>query len=68
MREKKLYICDICGTQYGLKDAALCCEKNHKNPVKIINSRYLSKAKNEKGLPETIAVEFDDGSVVTYKH
>ena len=30
MREKRLYTCDICNTDYADKQKAMECEKNHK--------------------------------------
>ncbi|MGI5948427.1 MAG: hypothetical protein ACOX8K_13685 [Lachnospiraceae bacterium] len=30
MREKRLYTCDICNTDYAEKQKAMGCEENHK--------------------------------------
>lgn len=58
MKEVKHYICDICHTEYNSKCQCEQCEKSHKN---------ISQTQNKKGYPHKIDVEFEDGSVLTYK-
>lgn len=67
MKEVKHYICDICHTEYNDKCQCQQCEKSHKKSMRIIREHYVSKTQNKKGYPHKIDVEFEDGSVLTYK-
>lgn len=67
MKERKLYMCEICGTEYAERFAAEQCEKNHKKAKKIRNCRYLSRKQNETGIPVAVEVEMSDGSVFWFK-
>ena len=59
MKEKKLYTCEICGTDYSDKTKALECEKNHKLLEKAtIIGEYKSKGQFPKGEPYKIRVKF----------
>lgn len=66
MKEKKLYTCEHCNTDYSDKAMALKCEKNHKTKCTIVNSRFLPITNCEDGFPITITLEYK-GKTVTYK-
>lgn len=67
MEELKLYRCEFCGTSYKEKKRCIECEKSHKKPVKIIDSRYVAENDNKKGYPVSITVQMEDGNKVIYK-
>ena len=67
MKEVKHYICDICNTEYNSKHQCEKCEKSHKKTVKIKAAHYISVTQNQKGYPQKIDVEFENGEVLTYK-
>ena len=67
MKEVKHYICEVCGTEYNDKSKAQACEKGHKNPVEIIDARYISIGNDNKGYPTSITVKMSDGSERIYK-
>lgn len=67
MKEIKLYVCEVCHTEYNDKLKANSCEKSHKKSIKIAGSRYVSKSQNETGYPVAVEIVMEDGRVVTYK-
>lgn len=67
MKEKKLYTCECCQTDYASKTDAEKCEANHKKKLKIIHKRYLSKGQDKSGLPIAITVEAEDGTKQIYR-
>lgn len=67
VKEIKHYICDICHTEYNSKAQCLECEKSHKTPIKIMREHYISIGQNKAGYPSKIDVEFEDGTILTYK-
>lgn len=67
MKEVKHYICDICGTEYNDKNQCAGCETGHRQPKKIVRTKYLPIKINALGIPQVIEVEFDDGSKFEYK-
>lgn len=67
MKETKIYICEVCGTQYASKTRCMACEKSHKKPLRIKNCKYLPKQNSEKGYPFRIDVKMEDGEVISYK-
>lgn len=59
MREKKLYVCDICHTVYANKDDAIKCEKTHKLLEKAtIVGDYKSIGQFPNGEPYKIRIKF----------
>ena len=64
MKELKLYECEICHTRYEERQKAEDCEKSHVGEPKIIESYYTSP--NNK-YPCKLDVEFNDGTVITYR-
>lgn len=67
MKEKRLYTCEYCQTDYALKSDAEKYEANHKRKLKIIHKRYLPKSLDNSGLPIAITVEAEDGTKQIYK-
>lgn len=66
MKEKKLYSCEYCYTDYADKKMALDCEKNHKVDLSIVSARYSPFKNNQTGFPVAITVESKDGAERTY--
>ena len=62
------YICEKCGSKYALEKQAFECENNHKEPIKIVKSKFSNIKSSPKGYPTTIEVEMSDGKVISYKH
>ena len=67
MKEKVLYTCEVCRTDYADKVEAMRCELSHKKKLKIVDARYLARAQGMGGFPISITVQSDDGTQVTYK-
>lgn len=67
MKEKVLYTCEVCYTDYVDKAEAKRCEESHERKLKIVDSRYLARAQTLIGFPITITVQSEDGIRVTYK-
>lgn len=67
MKERKLYQCEICGTEYADAYKAEQCEASHREPKAITAKRYLPVTMNKSGYPVTLDVLFDDGCTLTYK-
>lgn len=66
MKEKKLYTCEYCHTDFSDKQMALKCEKNHKTKLTISNARYLPIGNCQDGFPISITIECK-GETITYK-
>ncbi len=67
MKQKMLFTCELCNTDYSDEQKALECEQNHKIPSEVIKCRYSSKNTNPKGYPLYVTVKFTDGSERIYK-
>lgn len=67
MKEKVLYTCEVCHTDYADKVEAKRCEESHERKLKIVDLRYLARAQTLIGFPITITVQSEDGIRVTYK-
>ena len=67
MKERVLYTCEVCRTDYADKVEAKKCEESHKRKLKIVDSRYLARVKTLSGFPITITVQSEDGERATYK-
>lgn len=67
MKEKKLYTCEICHTDYADKRKCAECEKSHKTKLEI---KSLNKFKPfsiySDGFPNSITVISADGKEYTY--
>lgn len=68
MKEQKLYVCELCETQYKDKQKAIACENMHKKPVKVGNAAYHACKCDADGYPDRVEIEFSDGSKKWYKH
>lgn len=66
MKQKILYTCEICHTDYKDKLAAERCEKHHKQKLKIIDRRDVSLSLDESGLPVNITIQTGDGVTAIY--
>ena len=59
MKEKTLYTCQICNTDYSNKTDALDCEKNHKDiDSAVIVGVYMPKSWLNDGMPIKLRVKF----------
>ena len=59
MKEKTLYTCQICNTDYSNKADALDCEKNHKDiDSAVIVGVYMPKSWLRDGTPIKLRVKF----------
>lgn len=59
MKEKTLYTCQICNTDYSKKADALDCEKNHKDiESAVIVGDYMPKSIVGDGIPIKLRVKF----------
>ena len=69
MKEKKLYTCEICNTDYAEKEKAVKCEKNHKLLEKAtIVGKYKPMTTYSSGIPYKIRVNFsNDDNWFEYK-
>ena len=67
MIEKKMYQCEICGTEYSDKSKCKECEKSHRVPDTIVDARYVAKSFNNKGYPVSVTIRMDDGKDIIYK-
>lgn len=68
MTERKLYKCDLCGTEYALIDNAYACEAFHCKPKQIEKLRYKPKNMGDVAkYPVEIVVLFTDGEKKVYR-
>lgn len=67
MKEKILYTCEHCHTDYKNKKDAERCEANHSKKLKIVDQRSLPYSQDESGFPIRIEVEDEQGNRVVYK-
>lgn len=67
MKQKTLWMCEVCGTEYNERIKADKCENNHKKKLKIVGKRYLSITQDRSGMPETITVQDENGNTAVYK-
>lgn len=61
MKEKKLYQCEICFTDYADKDECKKCERSHKI-CKLVEARYTSYKNNNTGFPLKVRIEAEGES------
>ncbi len=66
MKEKKLYVCEVCNTSYASKEDAKKCEENHVGIRKILSYRFLPFRSDQTGYPQTIDVEMNNGKIIKY--
>lgn len=63
MKEKRLYTCEICNTDYANKADAQNCEKEHCKTTVMKDFRYNAHSK----YPHKIEVKFTDGTTHWYR-
>lgn len=66
MKEKKLYTCEICHTDYAEKCKCVECEKSHQTNLKIEDMIFQPFAVNMSGFPIRIKVVSEYGEERTY--
>lgn len=59
MRERKQYVCEICGTVYSTKEEAEGCETSHEKNVKVTKFEYVYSMV----MPKYVYVENADGTI-----
>lgn len=67
MKERKLYTCEICLTDYADKRKAIDCEKNHKDTFEITHMKFYPKGVDNTGYPCSITIKGKDGRELVYK-
>lgn len=70
MREKILYVCEVCRTEYADKEAATLCENSHipLKGMKIIGAKFHPVRMNARSQvwPTRITLQAFDGSTRVY--
>ena len=67
MKEKTLFECELCHTQYVAKIDAQSCENNHKKVVSVVAERFLPIKQDNSGYPIDVTLVMEDGSSIKYK-
>lgn len=68
MKAVKLYVCDVCHTQYADKEKAKRCETNHKTKIENVKPySYKPVTMQSDGYPLKIDIKFSNGEVITYR-
>lgn len=67
MKERMVYTCEYCGTDYKNKEDADACEKGHVTPKKILKPKYCSIKNDATGMPGSITILMSDGTEATYR-
>lgn len=62
MKEKRLYTCEICNTDYAQKEDALKCEKEHCGKFEVKDFRINPHQK----YPHKVELKFSDGTTHWY--
>lgn len=63
MKEKTIFICEVCGSEYDNVENAQKCEKNHCKCVEIVGSRYVGSTSN---YPTSIDVKMENGKTIKF--
>ena len=63
MKQKTLYTCEVCHTDYNDPDAAVKCEKSHNAADSIVSCKFLAHSE----FPERVQIKFKNGKRVEYK-
>lgn len=66
MKEKVLYECELCHTQYAAKIDAQCCENNHKRVISVDAERFLSEKQDATGYPISVTLVMSNGVKIKY--
>lgn len=67
MKEKILFECELCHTQYAAKIDAQCCENNHKRVISIYAERFLSEKQDGSGYPIDVTLVMSNGEKIKYR-
>lgn len=67
MKEKRVYICELCKTEYAKEQDAMECEAFHQLPKKIIGKRYVNMRKDACVAPLEITMQMENGDAYTYR-
>lgn len=67
MKERILFECEMCHTQYSAKIDAQCCEKNHKRVISVDKARFLPEKQDDSGYPIDVILVMDNGQKIKYK-
>ena len=66
MKEKILFECELCHTQYAAKIDAQSCENNHKRVMSVDTERFLSEKQDATGYPIDVMLVMSDGRKIKY--
>ena len=67
MKEKILYECEFCHTQYAAKIDATSCESNHKHVMSVDKEHFLAEKVDSSGYPIDVILLMDNGQKIKYK-
>ena len=69
MKQRTLYTCEICHTDYADKYDAEQCEKNHSRSakLKIVDAKYHPYSVDRSGMPAVITVQGENGKTAKYR-
>lgn len=67
MKEKVLYTCEVCHTDYADKTEAKRCEESHKKELKVVDPGYMVCFLGGGVFPTIITLQSEDGTRVTYE-
>lgn len=67
MKEKQLWTCELCNTDYNSKRKAQECEENHKTKFVRIDFKHKPINILPDGFPNRIILEDKDGKRIEYK-
>lgn len=67
MIEKKLYICDKCGTSYATPEACETCENGHVPAIRIRSQKYVAMNADKTGYPTYVSLVMEDGRIVRFR-
>lgn len=66
MKEKILFECELCHTQYAAKIDAQSCENNHKRVISVGAERFLPEKQDNSGYPIDVTLVMSDGRKIKY--
>lgn len=66
MIEKKLFVCEYCGSQYEDEETCRLCESFHKPLKKIVSYAYNPYDIDHNGYPKCVMCKMSDGTRVWY--
>lgn len=66
MKEKTLFECELCHTQYASKADAISCENNHNRVEAVCKERFISEKQDSSGYPIDVILRMTNGVEVRY--